>query len=308
MLMTVVICTRNRALSLRRALRSIELAGKPDCDWEMLVVDNGSNDATQTAINSFKGRLPLRCEVEPLAGLSNARNTAVLSAQGKYIVWTDDDVVVEQGWLIAYVTAFNRWPHAAIFGGRVVPVLTDPAVAWFQSVIPIIGYALAARDLGPVPIPMNIEGDVIPYGANFAVRTAEQRQFPYDPELGVAPGRRRLGEETSVIKAMLGAGYSGMWVPESGVKHIIGHDRQTIQYVADYFEAHGATELQQSGRPTGALTWGVPNWLWRRALTRLFSYLLSRFASSPEVWVKKLIMFAQDRGKIKYLLERTSVK
>jgi len=308
MLFTVAICTRNRANSLKRTLGSLESALKPDCEWELLVIDNGSTDETHAVVTEFAGRLPVRYEMEPRGGLSNARNRAVACARGDYIVWTDDDVMVDQAWLTAYVDAFKRWPDVCIFGGKIVPTLVEPSVGWFASILPMLGPPLAARDLGPNPVSMTIEGNSLPYGANFAIRTFEQRQFPYDPRLGVAPGRRLLFEETEVIKAMLAKGFRGIWFPECSVKHIIGHERQSIRYIADYYEGHGATEVLLEGVLPGMHFFGVPRWLWRRFATRLASYWLSRLISPPEIWVSKLMNLAHDRGKIKYLLSLRSAR
>jgi glucosyl-dolichyl phosphate glucuronosyltransferase len=57
---------------------------------------------------------------------SRARNRAVYAARGDYLVWTDDDVVVDPNWLAAYVAAFRRRPEAAVFGGPVFPRYEPP--------------------------------------------------------------------------------------------------------------------------------------------------------------------------------------
>ena len=308
MLFTVAICTRNRASSLKRTLSSLECAFKPKCEWELLIIDNGSTDGTQSVVAEFVGRLPIRCEIEKRSGLSNARNKAVACARGEYIIWTDDDVEVEHTWLTAYVEAFKRWPDVSIFGGKIVPTLVEPSVAWLSSILPIVGLPFAARDLGAKPISLTVEGNLIPYGANFAIRSFEQRQFLYDPRLGIAPGRRLLGEDTEVIKAVLAKGFRGMWLPECSVRHIIGHDRQSAQYISDYYGGHGATEVLLGGALPGVHIFGVPRWLWRRFVTRLARYWLSRLVSPPEVWVTSLMGLAHDRGKIKYLLSVRSCR
>jgi len=307
MLFTVAICTRNRAESLKRTLSSLESALQPDCEWELLVVDNGSTDETQSVVSGFAGRLPVKYEMEQRGGLSYARNRAVACAGGDYIIWTDDDVMVDRAWLTAYVDAFKRWPDVCVFGGKIVPTLIEPSVGWFVSVLPIIGPPLAARDLGPNPVEMSVEGNALPYGANFATRSAEQRKFLFDPRLGVSPGRRLLFEETEVIKAMLRSGLRGMWFPESIVKHMIGHERQSIQYIANYYEGHGATEVLLEGGLAGTHVFGAPTWLWRRFATRFASYWLSRLTSPPDIWVPKLMKLAHDQGKIKYLRSHHSV-
>ena len=97
---------------------------------------------------------------------------------------TDDDVVVRADWLCSYAAAFSRWPDAALFGGRIIPVLEEPVTPWFPDAMPHLGLPLAARNLADTPIALRPDGDTIPFGANYAVRTAVQRLFPFEPKLG----------------------------------------------------------------------------------------------------------------------------
>lgn len=66
MRVTVAICTRNRAGSLARVLRSAE-AMTPHAGgaWELVVVDNGSSDHTGEVVAGFAPVLPVRRVVEP---------------------------------------------------------------------------------------------------------------------------------------------------------------------------------------------------------------------------------------------------
>jgi len=302
---TVAICSRNRATSLQNVLQSIKAATKPNNQWELLVVDNGSSDNTPDVVRSFANSLPVRYESEPKAGLSNARNRAISAARGDYIVWTDDDVLVEPGWLVAYTRGFRQWPDAAVFGGKIIPILTGPTPEWFLRATPFVQPALAARDLGDEPAALTIDGDRLPWGANFAVRRAEQAQALYDPLLGVAPGRRRVGEETQVVKAILKKG-TGRWLPDCAVKHVIDHDRQTIKYLANYYEAQGATAAFLEPRPTDALLFNAPRWLWKSACTKWLAFGKAWATEPPEVWVPKLKFAAEDWGRLKYF--RTSIQ
>ena len=66
MLITVAICTLNRAESLRRTLKSLAAMQVPDdLDWEVVVVNNGCTDHTDDVIEAFADRLPIRREIRP---------------------------------------------------------------------------------------------------------------------------------------------------------------------------------------------------------------------------------------------------
>ena len=241
---SVVICTRNRAAQLAAVLTSIcDLVVPPDLVWELCIVDNGSTDTTAQVVESFVPRLPVRYLHEPVAGLSNARNRGVEAARGRYICWTDDDVEIDRDWLCAYAAAFRRHPDAAVFGGRILPRLEAPTPSWFAALAhrwPLTTL-LAARDFGDDVSPLSLDGGQVPWGANYAVRAAEQRGLRYDPKLGVSPDQKRLGEEAEVIFQILRRGATGWWAPDAKVRHIIPLRRQTRAYVYEYFFASGET-------------------------------------------------------------------
>lgn len=149
MFVTVAICTFDRAESLRRTLDSLAaMRVASDLTWELIVVNNNSTDHTDKVVEGYRDRLPLRCEFEPRAGHSNARNCAIAVARGEYIVWTDDDVIVDAGWLAAYADAFRRWPGAVVFGGRIRPRYEPPVVKWIAESERVLGGPFAIRDFG----------------------------------------------------------------------------------------------------------------------------------------------------------------
>ncbi len=301
MFVTVSICTRNRAASLARTLSSIEQARRVDCEWELLITDNGSTDATADVVQSFVGRLPIRMQSEPQPGVANARNSAAAGAGGEYMVGTDDDTVVHPDWLAAYVDTFRAWPEADLFAGRIIPVLEPPVTDWFEQVAGSIHALLAIRDMGDDPIPLSTDHNHVPYGANCAVRTEVQRKFPFDPRRG--PGKVYFGEETTSYKEMVAAGHSGRWVPTSSVNHMISPKRQTQQYIRWWYEALGRTVVWEGQEShVGTRVFGAPRWLWRRAITGELAFRIARMTSPPEVWVDKLIQVSLDRGRLRHFL------
>jgi glucosyl-dolichyl phosphate glucuronosyltransferase len=108
--LSIVICTWNRARALSATLATLADAAAPDCEWEVVVVSNDCSAPTAAAARSWLGRMPLRLVEEPKAGLSHARNRGVAEAAGDYIIWADDDVLFDRGWLRAYERAFREKP------------------------------------------------------------------------------------------------------------------------------------------------------------------------------------------------------
>lgn len=297
---SVVVCTRNRATQLSEALESFTKLNIPEATtWEVLVVDNGSSDSTVDVIRSFERVLPIRRVFQPQPGLSNARNSAIEVAQGKYIIWTDDDVHVDPNWLAAFLEAFKRWPDAVVFGGKITPCLLPPTPVWFFDAFEYLKKRLAARDFGPDPIPLSIANDRIPYGACFAIRAAEQRQYRYDPNLGRAPGRNRGGEETELIASILKARYSGWWVPGAQVKHIIPASRQTVEHVAQLYEGIGEDWAYLTSKNWRRTFLRVPLAVWAKLPISYLRFRLSYMIRSKS-WPHYLGRVAWYRGVFKY--------
>jgi glycosyltransferase involved in cell wall biosynthesis len=305
MFVTVAICTRNRAESLRRTLDSLAALQIPgDLTWEIVIVHN-STDHTDAVIDKYLHRLPVRKELEKKAGLSNARNQAIDTAKGEYIVWTDDDVVVDPGWLSAYVEAFRRWPEAAVFGGRIKPRYEPPVTRWVAEAETLLEGPFAIRDFGDRVQPLSIAGYRIPFGANFAIRTKEQRAFRYDPNLGAAPNRLRSGDETDVITRLLDSGATGYWIPEAMVDHCIGPNRQTVRYIAAFFEADGETLAFRTATAiiTTPFWFGIPRRIWPRLFAWWFLYRFCRFVSPAPVWIKYLKHYHYNKGIFRFWLQ-----
>lgn len=283
---TVAICTWNRAESLARTLEQITRLTPPACSWEVVVVNNNSGDATDEVLRHFSQRLPLRPCFEAKQGLSHARNAAVSRSNGSYIVWTDDDVLVDSEWLVAYERAIIRWPDASVLGGPIQPLFEGTPPTWLVSAWMDVADAFALRDLGPEPIKFD-GARAVPFGANYVVRSLEQKKFPYDPELGRKLKSGSLGEETAVIRAILNAGGTGWWIPDAKVQHYIPKARQSIQYLRQYFKLQGKTN--RNVEAVGAsMLFGRPRWALRQAVQAELAFQLLRLTRDPQRWMPKL--------------------
>ena len=210
--------------------------------------------------------------------------------------------MVDSRWLQAYVEAFRRWPEAAVFGGRIIPKLEPPVPRWIAESISVLAGPYAARDFGEDVQPLSIAGDLIPYGANFAVRSREQRAFPYNPDLGPSPLRPRLGDEADVIEQLFASGATGYWIPEAIVQHCIGQERQTIAYIKKYSMILGETHaFRSTSRACPEHFWlGVPRGVWKRLVVGWCRYHVHHLLSPAPVWVMHLQTFAHARGGFLY--------
>lgn len=313
-MLSIAICTRNRAAVLRRVLESAANLRLPaDLTWEIVVVDNGSTDGTPSVLAEFATKLPLRSVVEHEPGVANARNTALKSVKGKWICWTDDDVIIDPEWLTAYDAAIKSYPDADYFAGIVTPVLEQPVPEWFADNLPLLSDLVARRDLGPHPRILGDKPDDFPMGANYAVKVDVQKKVPFNPQLGPSPLFRRTGEETAVLRGIKAMGATGYWIPSAKIEHIIPPSRMTPDYVLKFQLAVGETwaVLTDIGGPqfmgqkldrSGRLFKGAPVWLWRLVATSWVSYCIARITSPPTHWLRKLQRYGYYRGALDYLV------
>jgi glycosyltransferase involved in cell wall biosynthesis len=181
---TIVICSRNRATSLRETLEAIAACDIPK-DWatELLVVDNGSIDDTANVLSSIQfSRISFRAVDEPRIGVSYARNAAVREARGEVMLCTDDDVRPSVNWVRAMCTPILSGDADAVAGR--VHIARHLQRPWLTCV--------HRRWLAEVP---ELAATREWVGANMAMRRDLFRMVPgFDPSLG--PGASGFGEES----------------------------------------------------------------------------------------------------------------
>jgi glycosyltransferase involved in cell wall biosynthesis len=277
----------------------------PDVEWELLVVNNNSTDSTEDVIEQYKGTLPIRSLFESNPGLSHARNRAVPDASGDYLLWTDDDALVDDAWLAAYHRAFECWPDASVFGGPIEALWEGTPPAWLQRTLDRLAGAFSLRDLGREPIRLSPDDDALPFGVNYAVRADVQRRHLYDPHLGTRPDHTSLrGEETRVLRAMLTEGRQGRWVPEARVRHWIPRERQTTRYLRRLFAGLGHTDALVKPDESVRLL-GRPRWIYREAVVAEARYRTRRLIAPPEMWIEDLIRASVAWGRLRSYGRRT---
>src|SRR5215470_3773761 len=129
---SVVVCTYNRAASLRLTLRALEVqVTPPSLLWEVVVVDNDSTDGTRREFDTFAANacISMRYLFTAPLGLSRARNAGLAEGRGNIVAFTDDDADPAPDW-IARIAEVMAESGADIVGGRIVPVWSRPPPRW----------------------------------------------------------------------------------------------------------------------------------------------------------------------------------
>jgi glycosyltransferase involved in cell wall biosynthesis len=169
--LTVAICTFNGEQRLPAVLdRLLAQTPTPGVMWEVLVVDNNSQDETAKVVADYAARWRddsrLRYVFEPIQGLSYARNRAIAEAASQDLVaFLDDDYLLSDTWLTAAVQFGKDHPQAGAYGGRHYVKTADVLPADFHQ----IKFLLALEDRGADSFQYTARGSV-PGGPCFVVR------------------------------------------------------------------------------------------------------------------------------------------
>ncbi len=102
---SVIIPTFERMDVLPEVLTGLEGQERAP-SFEVIVVDDGSEDGTADFLEAYRGELPLTILRQPNRGPATARNRGVAEAQGQRVAFLGDDTVPSPGWLAAHDQAF----------------------------------------------------------------------------------------------------------------------------------------------------------------------------------------------------------
>ncbi len=183
---SVVVCTYNGARTIRDCLEALERITYPD--YEVIVVDDGSTDATAGIARRYNCRL-IQTENR---GLASARNTGLEAATGEIVAYTDDDAYPDPDWLTYLASTFLTTSHAAVGG----PNLAPPGDG-------VIADCVAHAPGGPIHVLLSDrEAEHIP-GCNMAFRAASLRAIGgFDPQF------RTAGDDVDVCWRLQASGAS----------------------------------------------------------------------------------------------------
>ena len=218
----IILCTRDRAASLRETLAAIgTCAVPPDLSAELIVVDNGSTDGTAALVReACLTNLPVRYVLEPLPGQVRARNAGLrAAAHADVIVFTDDDVRPPRDWIEGMCRPILAGKGDAVAGW----VHFSPPYEALLAREPFRsrrGWFASTEDIDPAA-----PGRLV--GANMAFsRRAAEATGEFDPELG--PGALGFFDDSLWSWRLMAAGFRLVGAaPGISVEHHFDRTRLT---------------------------------------------------------------------------------
>ncbi len=136
LLLSVVLCTRDRAGLLRGAIESLSRQTLDSTSYEVVVVDDGSEDDTRAAVTAFESRVRVRYSRQRHAGTASAKNHGVFFAQGRIVLFLHDDEVADARLLETHCRAQHssrKHPSAVVGSARPDRSLADDPLVRFVS-------------------------------------------------------------------------------------------------------------------------------------------------------------------------------
>lgn len=226
MTVSIIICTRNKADSLKLTVESIGKAILPaEWDAELLIVDNGSTDSTETAAAAMAlPGMPIRYVQEPRKGKGYAYNAGMAVARGRVFLFTDDGVRVPVDWIGGMCRPILDGKADAVAGGVAFP--PDLAATLARPPFSSLRDWFASTD----GLDRNSPGMMV--GANMAFHRHVLDQVPgFDVELG--PGALGFYEGNLFSWQLLAAGYSIVGALDVVAEHHFDPARLTKEGLTD---------------------------------------------------------------------------
>ncbi len=236
---SVVVCSHNGARTLGDCLEALERLDYPD--YELIVVDDGSTDATAEVAGDYDVTL-IRTENR---GLSAARNTGLEAASGEIVAYIDDDAWPDRDWLTYLAAAFVTTPHVGVGGPNIPPRASG-----------VMEAAAAAAPGGPMHVLVSDEeAEHIP-GCNSAFRRDRLLEIGgFDAQFRIA------GDDVDVCWRLQERGWTLGFCPAALVWH---HRRKTLRsYFRQQREYGKAEALLERKWPERYNRGGHPRWAGR---------------------------------------------
>jgi glycosyltransferase involved in cell wall biosynthesis len=240
---SVVICTHNpRREYLLRALGALEAQTLARDQWELVIVDNASEESLAGAYD-VSWHLRAKHVREEDLGLTPARLRGIAETGGELLVFVDDDNVLAPGFLEEAWNIHERYPFLGAFGaGSILPdfeVQPPPELRARLSM-------LALRNVSTARWSNNAaDHETIPWGAGLCVTREVAGLYPsFIERLAIAAVLDRRGHtlfsggDDLFSWTAASAGYGFGIFPQLRVTHLIAATRLRREYFLRLIQDH----------------------------------------------------------------------
>jgi len=238
---TVAIPTYNgehRLPDVLNRLRSQQIRCTP-FQWEVIVVDNSSQDETAAVVEAFQEGFPcpLRYCLELQQGAAHARKAAIREAQSNLVGFLDDDNLPDANWMMAAYEFAQAHPAA---GAMASHIRGEFEVEPPPNLFPLLPF-LAITERGTKALQYNSWKKVLPPAAGLVVRKSVW--LAHVPEHTILSGRVKgnmlTGEDTEVLAYIRESNWEIWYNPEMRIAHKIPAWRLEREYLVPFIRGIG---------------------------------------------------------------------
>ena len=231
MILSIVICSYNRASYISGALDSLYHQSAGLDNFEAIIVDNNSTDNTAEVFKQWRASHAngsFTYLTESKQGASFARNTGAKGAKGQWLCFMDDDAIANSNYVENIIKHIKTKPEAIGFGGRIIPKYIPSEPEWMSyyvsSLVGNFDYAptACAFENGKYPLESNmiVKKDIYDSIGGF------NTQLP-----GVVGTLRIGGEGKELFYKILALGHTIYYDPKICVEHVVEVKKLTPEYM-----------------------------------------------------------------------------
>ncbi|MBH8563850.1 glycosyltransferase family 2 protein [Nostoc sp. CENA67] len=240
--LTVAIPTYNGASRLPELLDKLRnQISTEHFAWEIIVVDNNSNDDTAKVVESYQDNwqcaYPLKYCFEEQQGAAYARKRAVQESEAKLIAFLDDDNYPQPNWVAAAYAFGQKYPQAGAYGSQIHARWEVEPPENFHRIAPF----LAITERGNLPLLYKPSKKLLPPSAGLVVR--RQAWLDSVPNKSILTGRvtdnMLTSEDLEMLSYIQKSGWEIWYNPEMEIYHQIPKNRLKKEYLIPFFKGIG---------------------------------------------------------------------
>lgn len=243
---SVVIPTHNPRLDyLRRTLEALAAQTLDRSSWELVVVDNKSEESLERELNPALERMGwataaqsgvgnARVVREEKLGLTNARLRGFAETTGKVVVLVDDDNVLSRDYLFQAMTIAKEWPQIWAFGGSSIPKFECPPPEHLRKYLNVLALRNIERTSWSNSPPCDLAE---PWGAGLCLRREAALAYQDYVEREGNSMTDRVGSElisggdTEICRLIYRLGHGTGTFPQLSLEHLIPASRVEEKYL-----------------------------------------------------------------------------
>jgi glycosyltransferase involved in cell wall biosynthesis len=270
--LSVIICTHNpRRDYLDKVLKALMSQTLPTEQWELLLVDNASDELLSLEIDLTWHSQSRHIREEQL-GLTPARIRGIKEAVADILVFVDDDNVLDKDYLKVALNISKDWPILGAWGGQIIPKFEEPPPDWTKP----YWWMLAIREFERDKWSNLLHNyETTPCGAGLCVRKVVAQKYAE-----LIPSDLRRASLDRKGKQLLGCGDIDLaltsWDINLGtgqfvslkLTHLMPKNRLQEEYLARLAEGNGYSSIiLESFRDKMP---ALPNSSWRKKLLEAY--------------------------------------